>query len=101
MSELGSESENDDKLYQCIASIIGIEKGIQKEGREDLNTSLLGMAKRLSKLLAPLEAIERSYWTIHLRKQRIQEGLESSRIILERDETSTTIYMIDTKTKGE
>jgi len=101
MNDKEGNSGYDNQLYQCISSIVGIEKGIQKGGREDLNTSLLGMAKRLSKLLAPLEVTERAYWTTHLRKQRLQQGLESSRIVLEHDGASTTIYLINTEAEGD
>jgi len=70
------DAEQDNKIYQCVKSIIGIEKGIQFSKRADLEPNHLGMAKRFSKLTAPLDASEREYWRMHLRKQRAQERLE-------------------------
>lgn len=90
-----SDPRQDDQLYQTIASIVGLEKGIQQHHRNDLNTSLLGMAKRLSRLLAAMDRDEKLYWTTHLKKQRLQHGVKSSKLVLDRDESWTTLYLID------
>ena len=73
-----NDAEQDNKLYQCVRSIIGIEKGIQKEHRHDLDAHLRGAAKRLSELLITLDVDERTYWQTHLRKQRLQAGLNQA-----------------------
>jgi len=65
----------DNKIYQCIQSIIGIERGMQLQNRADLDLNHLGMARRFSQLLAPLSTEDKQYWRTHLRKQRAQHGL--------------------------